>query len=108
MTEPSHSGNDPIGAPTTHRGRLEDCPAPECQDQAADAEQAMPWGVYCPHDKQIVERDPDLTDPEGHEVSRLVTPWPCTVDGCTPEAFEASEQARENEYWESLMSEVLR
>lgn len=66
------------------------------------------WGVYCPHGKHIVERDPDRTDPEGYPVGRIVDPWPCTVDGCTLEAFEAAEQATENEYWESLLSEVYQ
>lgn len=38
----SHEGNDPMGALTTHRGLLENCGAPDCQDrvieQQADAE----------------------------------------------------------------------
>ncbi|MYW46373.1 hypothetical protein [Streptomyces sp. SID161] len=66
------------------------------------------WGVYCPHGKKIVERDPDHTDPEGCEVGRLVEPWPCTVDGCTVEAFEAAEQADQAEYWNGLMNEVYQ
>jgi hypothetical protein len=36
--EATHYGNDPMGAPTTHRGPIEDCPAPECQDVLADEE----------------------------------------------------------------------
>lgn len=36
--EASHYGNDPMGAPTTHRGPIEDCPAPECQDALIDEE----------------------------------------------------------------------
>jgi hypothetical protein len=101
MPDATHEGNDPrMGAPSTHRGLLENCPAPDCQDRILEQREA--WGVYCPHGKQIVERDPDRTDPEGHPVGRLVDPWPCTVDGCTLEAFEASEQAREDEYWDSI------
>lgn len=60
------------------------------------------WGVYCPHGKQIVERDPDLTDPEGRPVGRLVTPWPCTVEDCTLERFEADQQAEIDEYWDGI------
>ena len=60
------------------------------------------WGVYCPDGKQIVERDPDLTDPEGQPIGRIVTPWPCTVAGCTPEAFEADQQAEIDEYWDGV------
>jgi hypothetical protein len=101
----THEGNDPIGAPTTHTGMLENCPAPECQDRIIERDQA--WGVYCPHGKHIVERDPDHTDPEGHPVGRLVDPWPCTVDGCTLEAFEESERQREDEYYEAL-AEIAR
>lgn len=96
----SHEGNDPMGALTTHRGLLENCPAPDCQDRVLEQKEA--WGVYCPHDVRIVERDPDRTDPEGHPVGRLVTPWPCTADGCTLEAFEANQQAEEDEYYEAL------
>jgi len=59
-------------------------------------------GVYCPHNVRIVERDPDLTDPEGHPVGRLVAPWPCTADGCTLEAFEQREQEREQEHYEAI------
>lgn len=65
-------------------------------------EQQDAWGVYCPHGQRIVERDPNLTDPDGYDVGRIVDPWPCTVDGCTLEAFEQREQAREDEYYEGL------
>lgn len=104
MPDVTHEGNDPMGAPSTHRGLLENCPAPDCQDRVL--EQQDVWGVYCPHGQQIVERDPDRTDPEGYPVGRLVDPWPCTVDGCTLEAFEQEQQAEEHEYWTSLMGEV--
>lgn len=99
-TNASHEGNDPMGAPSTHRGLLENCPAPECQDRVLEQQEA--WGVYCPHGKQIVERDPDRDDPDGYPVGRIVDPWPCNVDGCTLEAFEADEQAREDEEHEAL------
>jgi hypothetical protein len=36
----THYGNDPMGAPTQHRGLLENCPAPECQDRVAEQEAA--------------------------------------------------------------------
>lgn len=65
-------------------------------------EQQNDWGVYCPHGQQIVERDPDHTDPEGQPVGRLITPWPCTEDGCTLEAFEAAEQERQNDELEAI------
>ncbi|MFE0207037.1 hypothetical protein [Streptomyces sp. NPDC058985] len=65
-------------------------------------EQQEAWGVYCPHGKQIIERDPDLTDPEGQPASRIVNPWPCTVDGCTLEAFEADQQAEIDEYCDAV------
>ncbi|WP_331756339.1 hypothetical protein OHA04_45495 (plasmid) [Streptomyces sp. NBC_01590] len=100
----THDGDDQMGAPTTHRGLRENCPAPECQDRVIEAEEA--WGVYCEHGHRIVERDPDLTDPEGHPVGRLVTPWPCHEDDCSLERFQAAEQADEDECWASLMSEV--
>ena len=32
----THYGNDPMGAPTEHRGLVENCPAPECQDRVAE------------------------------------------------------------------------
>lgn len=32
----THYGNDPMGAPTQHRGLLENCPAPDCQDRVAE------------------------------------------------------------------------
>lgn len=31
-----HEGNDPMGAPTLHRGLLERCPAPECEDRTLE------------------------------------------------------------------------
>ncbi|GHB14637.1 hypothetical protein ABT144_38585 [Streptomyces sp. NPDC002039] len=65
-------------------------------------DQQTEWGVYCPHGKQIVERDPDHTDPEGQPVGRIVDPWPCTMDGCTIEAFEQDEQGREEDYYAAL------
>jgi hypothetical protein len=61
--------------------------------------------VYCPHGQLIVELD-DHTDPEGNPVGRLVNPWPCTAGGCTPEAFEQDQQAEEDNYWDTLISEV--
>lgn len=100
----THEGPDAMGAPTTHKGLLENCPAPECQDRVLEQQEA--WGISCPHGKKIVERDPDRADPEGYPVGRLVTPWPCIVDGCTLEAFEQREQATEDGYWDSLMSGV--
>lgn len=90
----SHEGYDPMGAPTTHRGMLENCPAPECQDRVL--EQADAWGIHCPHGKKITEPDLDHPDQEG-QPERIVSPWPCTVDGCTLDAFEQHEQAREDE-----------
>lgn len=36
MPETTHEGNDPMGAPTSHRGSLENCPAPDCQDRIAE------------------------------------------------------------------------
>ncbi|MCL8016889.1 hypothetical protein [Streptomyces sp. AS02] len=33
MPDTTHEGNDPMGALTTHRGPLETCPAPDCQDR---------------------------------------------------------------------------
>lgn len=33
-TAVTHEGNDPMGAPSLHRGRLEDCGAPDCLDRA--------------------------------------------------------------------------
>ncbi|MFD5899121.1 hypothetical protein [Streptomyces sp. NPDC060366] len=60
------------------------------------------WGVWCQHGEHIVEADPDTTDPDGGTVGRLVDPWPCTADGCTAEAFEESERAREEDYYTSL------
>jgi hypothetical protein len=96
----THEGNDPMGALTLHRGLLENCPAPDCQDRVLEQQDA--WGVYCPHGKQIVEKDPDRTDPEGYPVGRLVDPWPCDKDGCTLEAFEQEEQEREDEYWDAM------
>jgi hypothetical protein len=65
-------------------------------------EQQEAWGVYCPHGKQIVERNPDQTDPEGNPVGPIVDPWPCAVDGCTLKAFEADQQAEIDEYWDSV------
>lgn len=35
MTD-GHEGNDPMGAPTLHRGLLDRCPSPECEDRALD------------------------------------------------------------------------
>lgn len=35
MTD-THYGNDPMGAPAQHRGAVENCPAPECQDRVAE------------------------------------------------------------------------
>ena len=102
----THQGADPLGALTTHRGLLEDCPAPECQDRVI--QQREGWGIYCPHGTRIVERDPDLTDPDSYPVGRLVTPWPCHAEGCTPEAFERAQQDDEIEYWNGLMSEVYQ
>lgn len=103
MPDVTHEGNDPMGARTTHSGLLENCPAPDCQDRVLEQRKAR--GTYCPHGKKITELDPDHPDPEG-QPERVVDPWPCTVDGCTLDAFEADEQERENEYWESLLSEV--
>jgi hypothetical protein len=99
-TPDTHRGSDQAGASTTHRGLLENCPAPECQDRVIEQQEA--WGVYCPHGQRIVERDPQQADPEGQPVGRLVNPWPCAVDGCTLEAFEQREQEREDEYWDGI------
>lgn len=101
----THHGNDPMGAPTTHKGLLENCPAPECQDRVLEQQEAR--GTYCPHGKKITELDPDHPDQEG-QPERFVTPWPCDVDGCTLEAFERAEQERESDFWDDLMSEVHR
>ena len=98
-----HDGLNQMGAPTSHNGLLENCPAPECQDRVIEQREA--WGTYCPHGKKITELDPDHHDQEGHP-ERIVDPWPCDADGCTLEAFEAAEQAMEDEYWESLLSEL--
>lgn len=35
----SHEGHDQGGGWTTHRGRLEDCPAPECQDRVIEQQE---------------------------------------------------------------------
>ena len=98
----THWGNDPMGAPTTHTGLVENCPAPECQDKA----ESNPWGVRCPHGMQIVEKDPEHTDPDGYPVGRFVDPWPCNVDGCTAEEYERQEAEAENEFWASMMQEA--
>lgn len=37
----THYGNDPMGAPTQHQGLLENCPAPECQDQTAESDDEL-------------------------------------------------------------------
>lgn len=95
----SHEGYDPMGGLTTHRGMLETCPAPECQDRIAEQQEAR--GTYCPHGKKITEPDPDHPDPDG-QPERIVSPWPCTKDGCTLEAFEQREKEREQEYYEAL------
>ncbi|MFD7661302.1 hypothetical protein [Streptomyces sp. NPDC059788] len=100
----THNGNDQMGAPTVHKGSLENCTALECQDRVAEAEEK--WGTYCSHGQRIVERDPDKTGPAGLPVERIVDPWPCTADGCTREEFERHETERENEYWASLTDEV--
>ncbi|WP_055693236.1 hypothetical protein [Streptomyces prasinopilosus] len=99
----THDGYDQTGAPTAHKGLIENCPAPECQDRVIEQQEAH--GTYCPHGKKITELDPDHPDQEG-QPERLVDPWPCTVEGCTLEAFEEHEQACEDEYWDSLLSEV--
>lgn len=99
----THWGNDPMGASTLHKGLRDDCPAPECPDPIRVPDT---WGTYCPHGKRIVERDPDRTDCEGYPVGRNVDPWPCHEGECTREAFERACQAEEDEYWDSLMSEV--
>lgn len=39
MPETTHEGNDPMGALTTHRGPLETCPAPECQDRIIEQQE---------------------------------------------------------------------
>jgi hypothetical protein len=82
--------------------RCPECGRPWDRRSLPRPEDCTEWGVYCPHGKQIVERDPDRTDPEGCPVGRLVDPWPCHVDGCTLEAFEQHEQAREDEHWDAL------
>ena len=66
------------------------------------SEQQTEWGVYCPHGQQIIERDPNRTDPEGQPVDRIIDPWPCTADNCTLEAFEAAQQAEVDEYWDGI------
>lgn len=38
----THQGNDPAGGLTLHRGLLESCPAPDCQDRAAEQDDAEP------------------------------------------------------------------
>lgn len=100
MTDPTmHYGNDQMGAPAEHAGIRQNCPAPEC---GPDLELNAQWGVWCQHGEHIVEADPDTTDPDGGTVGRLVDPWPCTADGCTAEAFEESERAREEDYYAAL------
>lgn len=56
------------------------------------------WGTYCPHNVQIVEKDPDRTDCEGCPVGRIVEPWPCSAPGCTRQAFEYAEDAEIEAY----------
>lgn len=101
----THQGHDQAGAPTAHKGLLENCPTPACQDRVT--EQTEAWGVYCPHGQRIVEADPDAgtDDVAGQSVGRIVELWPCTVDSCTREAFEQHEAEREDEYWASLLAE---
>ena len=38
----AHEGNDPMGALTTHRGPLEGCPAPDCQDRIIEQQDDAP------------------------------------------------------------------
>lgn len=52
MPDTTHEGNDPMGAPTSHRGPLENCPAPACQDrtieqqdQTAERDRLVPRAV---------------------------------------------------------------
>lgn len=54
MTEPTHYGNDQMGASALHRGPLENCPAPECQDAIAeqDEEPWLPAGTRVKHVNQ--------------------------------------------------------
>ena len=39
---PEHEGYDQAGAPTRHKGLLENCPAPECQDRIAEHQEDAP------------------------------------------------------------------
>ena len=39
MPDVTHEGSDPMGALTTHRGPLETCPAPECQDRIIEQQE---------------------------------------------------------------------
>lgn len=84
--------------------QLEAGRATECHDQAQRPEQH--WGTWCPHGVQIVEKDPNLTDPDGYPVGRIVDPWPCGQ--CALEDFERDMAAEEDAYWESMWSEVYR
>lgn len=100
----THYGPHPAGyGDTEHKGLREHCTAPDCEARVRQAEED--WGTYCPHGKRIVEKDPDQAD-DPYQGGRIVQPWPCDEDGCTLEAFEAREKAREDEHWESLRAEV--
>jgi hypothetical protein len=60
----THYGNDQMGAPTLHRGRLENCPAPDRQDILTDQaeEDTTP---YCTGDRCGDCEAPDPGDTYG-------------------------------------------
>lgn len=67
----THEGNDPMGAPTTHRGPLENCPAPECQDRII--EQQGDAGSVCKFDegcRRVAPCDPGCGTPLPNQALR--------------------------------------
>jgi hypothetical protein len=75
-----------------------DYPAPWMQPGA--------WGEWCPHGVQIVEADPDTTDPEGYPVGRVVDPWPCSAYDCTRAGYERAQAEEIDAYYDDLSLEV--
>jgi hypothetical protein len=100
----SHDAPHPGGfGNTRHKGMLENCPDPHCQDQVQESKNR--WGTWCQHGTRIVEKDPDRTDCEGYSVGRIVEPWPCGEPDCTREIHEAGWAAEEEEYHAAMWDE---
>jgi hypothetical protein len=120
MTADTHQGNDPAGGITLHRGLLENCPAPECQDRAAE---------------QDDEAEPELTEVQEeyslakYELFQLAAYGHCTyTDGgglltdegerkqqdyndriCAAQArFEAAALRKSAEYFQGVLDAVLK